>query len=210
MKTDELLEKLATNLAPISKVRSLKRTWVVVFLSSLAAVAVFLVIHPLRGQLGLALHEGPLLLESVLLVLSASFISALAVSLGFPGHSYQKPLLVLSGSSLALLLGYLVFANFSEGSLPSLEPEINCSEIVVTLSLIPSALSFILIRRLFSTKPRISAWSIGLFSVLLSAAALGFVCPNGHRMHLLVWHLGLPAAAFSLILPFLGNRVLRW
>jgi hypothetical protein len=210
LKTDELLEKLATNLVPISKVHSLKRTWAIVFLSSLAAVSFFLVIHPLRSQLGLALHEGPLLLEVVLLVLCASFISALAVSLGFPGHSYQKPLFALSGVSLTVLLGYLIFANFSEGSLPSLEPERNCSEIVVTLSLVPSALSFILVRRLFSTKPRVSAWSIGLFSVLLSAAALGFVCPNDHRLHLLVWHLGLPALAFFLVLPLFGNRILRW
>jgi hypothetical protein len=210
LKTDELLEKLVTNLTPLSKVQSLKRTWVAVFLSSLIAVLFFLIIHPLRSHLGLALQDGPLLIESILLVLAAFLISGAAVSLGFPGHSYRKPLCCLSGLVLALLLGYLAFAKFSEGDVTFLEPERNCSELVVTLSLIPSALSLILIRRLFSTRPRLSSWSIGLFSVLLSAGALGFVCPNDHRLHLLVWHLGLPALVFSLLFPLLGGRILRW
>lgn len=179
------------------------------FFGALAAVAVLLVTHPLRDNLSSAFHEGPLLVETVLLVMGAALIAATTVSLGFPGRSSQRSLAYLSGSAVAVLLAYLLFSRFSEGA-PAPEPDGKCSEIVLGLSIIPSFLGFWLTRKLVPVHPRLSAACIGLFAVLLSAASLAYVCPNDHRAHLLIWHLGLPALILSVLLLPLGSRLLRW
>lgn len=179
------------------------------FFGALAAVAVFLMIHPLRDNLSSSIHGGPLVIETVLLVLSAALISAAAVSLGFPGRSSQRPLVVLGASAVAVLLGYLLFSNFSEGIIPP-EPEHVCGEIVLGLSLLPSLLGVWLTRKLVPVHPRLSAVCIGLFSVLLAAASLAYVCPNDHRSHLMIWHLGIPGLILSLVALPLASRLLRW
>lgn len=213
MKTDNLIRGLTEDLVPV-KPASLYRQ----FLLLLSLAGVFFLVLVLgfksRSDIEQAMQNSNFLDQQLLLV-SISVVSILLFCrVLFPdrGISPRQTLayaLLLSITVVSLLVRF--FSPSAQAySFSAYVNATHCASIVVVVSLMLSAV-FLWSARSFATiRPALSAILGVIATVTLSSVAVDLACPNDHPMHLLFFHLLVPAAvALGVCIP-LYKKMLRW
>ncbi len=212
--TADLIASLSAEAKPTKKVGT-PTYWAVRLLSVLALYAIgcqlFLGIRPdLWMQLSRPLFALEVALLSLLL-LSGAVASVLAM---YP-DSYQKPqFLKLPYIIFALLVGLVGFQLMMPDDARMVMPALGdhgmkCAICIASLSLMPSALTFALLRKGASVRQ----FRAGSFAVL-SASSVGCLTlrlaeANDSIMHLVQWHYA-PTFLFATIGALAGKWLLRW
>lgn len=142
-----------------------------------------------------------------LLVASAALACVIAI---YPDH-YQKPVLLRLPYFIGLLfVGLVVTQVAMESPTPNLDFKgMECAICVASLSLLPSAILYGLVRKGATTAP-----SRAGFCAVLSASAMGCLtlrlaeAPDSY-LHLALWHY-LPTMLFAMFGALLSRWFLKW
>lgn len=213
MRTDELIQQLAADAAPVRPLRPLTRrlaAW-----GALAAVSLLVVMQLMgvRRELGDGLDRVDFAFEAALLLVTAISAAAGALVISVPGAA-RSPLVrwVPVGAAVACLLwaaGELVLAAGTGAATGRLSFGWHCVYKTTSIALVPGIALFVMVRR---AAPLHAVWA-GLLAALAtsSVGVLGanIICPNDRPLHMLLWHV-TPLMVLSAIGAGLGARLLRW
>ncbi|MEI7668914.1 MAG: NrsF family protein [Pseudomonadota bacterium] len=168
----------------------------------------------IRADIVLQLHR-PFFVVEILSLILLIFTSAIAAILTMYPDAYQKPKLLLlpywSFGLLILIIIYQIFIQNKTGIIlpPKEETGWQCCLSIALISLIPSALIFVILHKGASVRQ----FQSGAFSVL---AASGVGCltlriaeATDSLIHLATWHY-LPTIIFAMLGAFIGRIILKW
>jgi hypothetical protein len=213
--TEALIDSLAQGATPVKPMASPARL--------LAGLGALLVVYlagtgcflGLRADIAAQLHRPFYVAELAMLILIAASSLASAIYLAFPDQ-YQHPfagrlpLLCLAG--FLLLLGAQVFLPSDPRMVIPLKAEshtMSCTVCIGFISLIPSALMFVMLKAGASARPMLSGTSVVLAAAAIGCLVIRLEEMNDSLAHLALWHY-LPALVFAVIGAFLGKIFLRW
>ena len=213
MRTDELIVQLARAAGPVRplpgpSVRLARWTAAAVSMTALGVI----VIGP-RADVLTAIYQPTFVALAVATLGTALLSAAGAFVLSVPGierSPLQRAVPLLAGGVWALVLVVLL----TTGGNPvqrilALPFHWACVIEIVGLSIVPSWVLFVMLRR---AAPLRRAWSAAfatLAAVALAAVATQVICPLDDPAHQLVGHL-LPVALLSLSGTIVGRRWLNW
>ena len=213
MRTDELIVQLARAAGPVRplpgpSVRLARWTAAAVSMTALGVI----VIGP-RADVLTAIYQPTFVALAVATLGTALLSAAGAFVLSVPGierSPLQRAVPLLAGGVWALVLVVLL----TTGGDPvqrilALPFHWACVIEIVGLSIVPSWVLFVMLRR---AAPLRRAWSAAfatLAAVALAAVATQVICPLDDPAHQLVGHL-LPVALLSLSGTIVGRRWLNW
>jgi hypothetical protein len=213
MKTTELIEGLSQD-APKPQLKSPAYFgWRLGLVLIAYGVATQLFLH-LRPDLLMQLARPTFALEILLLTLLTACSTAAAIFSMYP-DSYQKSTVlklpyIVFGVLFAFILAQLLMPQDTRMVIPNVGAHsIECTLCIASVSLIPSALIFSLLRKGASVHPL----TAGSFAVL---AASGIGCltlrlseMNDSLIHLVSWHY-LPILLFAFLGAIIGQVSLKW
>jgi hypothetical protein len=208
MNSDDLIDKLTEDLSPVSEVLSVRREARRIALLALAYSFVSLIVLGIP-RLGSGLAFGPLWIAVFGSTLTAVLSGLSVLYTCVPGHSRVPLSLILAVLSLFSWTLALVLISWSEG-LGNFAGGLDCSLIVLGLSLPPLFVQARLIAKLAPTRPWLTGSLAGLTATSLGCAGLSFFCPNHHPGHILEWHLFLPAITLGAVSAAAAVIKIRW
>lgn len=213
MNTDQLIAELSTQ-TPQAPLRTP--------LHYALALAAMLLVYALATQAVLGLRvdlaaqlSRPFFVLELTLLAALTLSSARAAVLCLYPDSYQQrrwlklPYLIFA-ALVAFLLLQLPMAPDDRMMLPETSVHgMECALCIASVSLIPSALIFLLLRRGASVHPlRAGSYAV-LAATGIGALTLRLAEADDFLPHLLIWHY-LPTLLFSALGAILGKYLLRW
>lgn len=207
MRTPELIEQLTRDLEPVKPISSLVNVllWILV---SLISIFLILVAMPVRDFSDFASNSmTPIFL---LWFLFNSVILARAANiLGQPGRQHQR-LILWSGLAIYFLSAGVLFALSLYLNSPLIWNGGSCILGVGLLSAVPTIVFFVLIKKMAPTAPRLMGLILGLSAGSVGAFGIGFSCENSDPLHVLFFHLLIPAVLISGLSVILAKKVFKW
>lgn len=156
----------------------------------------------------------PLFVIEMVIIFLLFISSLISTVLTMYPDTYQKSKLLKIPYIFFLLLLVVFLIEFliphnDLMSIPLVSHTIECTICILELSIIPSILLFIILKKGATTIPTKS----GLF-ITLTASSLGYLILRLHEMndsisHLLIWHY-FPILIFSFIGSIIGRYLLKW
>jgi len=209
-KVTELKNQLLGELIPFSPYRESFDFWVRNLLS-VVCVGLAIVIFKIRPDISTMLSKPGFLftLIGILILIVLSIWTSLLS--GVPGREpvvARRVVAIGATLSASLFIAYLVLF-FFHPSLFVWEVSWRCVAIVLSVSLIPFGVSFIQLKRLAVTHPRLSAISTVFSSLLTGFLAITLICPSPNPLRILVWHI-LPVVGVVALAALVGRRVFHW
>jgi hypothetical protein len=213
VRTDELIQQLASDLEPVRPLRPVSLRvagWVVLAGASLAMV---MLLMGVRRELGDTLDRADFAFEALLLLATALSAAAAALVISVPGAEQSRLVrwLPMVGGIACLLwaAGELGLAAATGAPTGRLTFAWHCVYKTTSVAAIPGAALFLMVRR---AAPMHATWA-GLLAVLATTAVgvLGanIICPNDRPLHMLLWHVA-PLLLFAALGAALGTWLLRW
>jgi hypothetical protein len=206
MKTEDLIQKLSSNLSPVKRIFPLHIIYSAWILFSFLISIIFIASRTENFKFTHIPQYYYDLIPISLVMFSSAFA---AIHFSIPGNRIKKSFFYLP-ISLLLAWTILVSARYNEG-IKFLHSELtyhSCAKDIFLISL-PSAsvLFYIINKRVPVLKKWIGFW---ILSSSGSAAAMtvAFLCPNEASSHLLVVHF-VPVFLLCLIGVILGEKILR-
>ncbi len=213
MQTDELVQRLAADVAPVSRLAPVPVRLAVWTAATLAAAVAAVWWLGARGDLMAALWTPGLQIRSALLLVTAITAAAGALLLSVPGADRSPAVRWLPVASVTALLLWIGGELASASATGIVNWRIGvawgCAAQVLAVGLIPGAVLFGMVRR---AAPLRGAWA-GLLALVAMGAvgALGTsaICPSDRAMHVLVWHV-LPLVGIGAMGAAAGYLLLGW
>jgi hypothetical protein len=211
MKTEDLIQTLSQDAAvqrlPHPGWRAL--IWLSV---STAYVAGFVAIMGLRPDIAEKLAEPGFLIEVGAAYMTSMMAAAAAFCAGCPGRPLWEryapvPFLIVWLASLGAGC-WRDWMRFGPDGL-TLQPDLICFPIILVISIVPTLLIFIMIRRAAPIAPIATTALATLASASLAAAALRLFHAQDASLMVLVWQFGSVALLAGLGALF-GRSLLRW
>ncbi|MBU6257370.1 MAG: DUF1109 domain-containing protein [Burkholderiales bacterium] len=211
MKTDQLIELLATQAGPAPRRAVQTRLTLAAGLGALLSAAAALA--------ALGLNPGLLAMGSALAV-KLAYVAGLMFGAARLADRVSRPATAWRGAALGLAAVVLVMAAFAatvyattaqtqRSALLLGHSWVSCSWRVAALSLPAFGAVIVAMRGLAPTRPRLAGWAAGLLAGCLGALGYALHCPEWSPLFVLVWYtLGILAPAA--VGAALGPRWLRW
>ena len=210
MATDDLINKLTSDLKPVKRLPPVSLRVAVMSLATVVilAVAVFAVTKGPRPDLGEKMHSMDYSGQVISFLLAALAAAAAAFQLSVPDTKIRPLTYGLIGFASAVW-AFQILTLVLNGGLSAVDvAERNCLTDLSLFMIAPlGVIGFMMTRG----APVWRGWagyamvlSIGSFS----AIAMRFLCPNDSPAHLLVWHF-LPVVVFAIAGIFLGKILLK-
>jgi len=211
MKTEDLIQTLARDAAvqrlPHPGWRAL--IWLAI---STAYVAGFVAVMGLRPDIGAKLAEPRFLVEVGAAYMTSMMAAAAAFCAGCPGRPIWEryapvPFLIIWLASLGEGCWRDWMRAGPDGL--TLQPDLICFPMIVAISIVPTLLIFIMIRRAAPIAPIATTGLATLAAAALAAAALRLFHDQDVSIMVLVWQFGSVAVLAGLGALF-GRSLLRW
>ncbi|HMO04258.1 MAG TPA: DUF1109 domain-containing protein [Kiritimatiellia bacterium] len=208
MKTDDVISRLAAEVAPVRRLPAPGVQWAVWLGISLAYLGAFTAVSGVRGDLAAVVGDPSFIGLTVLFTVMGVLAGYAAFVTSVPDRDLPAgvrwSLLLASGISLGWL-GLL------GGTTPGCAPGhgLACAVHIFLLGILPTVVLVVALKRAAPANLVGSGILIGLALNSLGAAALQFACDNQDPLHLLVWH-WLPGVVFAFAGILLARRFLRW
>ncbi len=216
-KTNELINALSVDAGFLASHKPLKSPlyYIKIFTGFLLAYGILVQCYQnVRSDLRYELLRPEFLLEIVLLVVLI-LVSMRSAILSLYPDLYQKkgflnfPYYVFGGLLLSLSIEALISPSSQSYSSFGMLHEMECTICIASVSLLPSVLTFWMLRKGSTLDPM----RAGSFAVLI---ATGIGCltlrlseENVTYLHLITWHY-LPTFLFAMLGALLGKYVLKW
>ena len=206
MRTEELIERLVADAAPVKPLLSPARRAVLWTVVAGICVALGVLYFGIRRDIVEASRSMPFLLRAGLLAATMWLAVVAAFRLSVPGHDERAwsrwwPLALL-GILVALVTAEVVMGALGDGIGAPMR-NWRCVRKVAFVGAIPALLSVLLIQRASAVDPRWAA----LLGVLAAGAAgaltTEIACPIDAPIHVLLWHV-LPVGATAVLGMLVG------
>jgi len=212
MNTDDLIARLARDIAPVHPLPSPVRRAAIWFAVALPPVALMVLAMSPRPDLAERLQDGRYLLEQAAALATAVLAAVAAFSTGIPGH--PKWVVFLPLVPLAAWLGSLGEGCWqmwlrldSEGV--HFHPDWICIPAIAMTAAVPGAAMAAMIRRGAPLMPRLTAALGALAAAALADVGLRLFHPQDASLMVLVWQFGT-VALLTAMAGAAGRLVLRW
>lgn len=213
MKTDELIDSLAANLAPVRRGFVPARIAGTAALGGALALALVFVWLGLRPDLREATGD-------MMFWMKAGYAAIFGLAGFWSAERLARPAgsgrggLILVGAALAILLAIGLYKLMAAPPAERMGLWLGgswrrCPVYILTLSVPTLALALIVIRRLAPTRLRLAGAAAGLFAGGVAATAYGLHCTETAPIFVATWYslgMGLSAAVGALVGPW----ALRW
>lgn len=209
---EAMVERLVAGLEPVHPLWPVRRRlalWVLVE----AAVLVYLAHWGLRGDLAAELHRPQFLLEVGFFFIAGQLIAALALRAAVPGREPARWESLLAAAvvviSIALLLREPVKTDIAMPEF--IRAGVRCLRDTFILAVVPWFVLLWAVRRGAVFAAEKAGALVAAAALLFTFAILRTGCPIDNQLHLMVWHLILPAVigiSASALIGFLWLR--RW
>jgi hypothetical protein len=211
--TEDLIQRLASDLQPVRRLQSVAIRVAGWFVVALASLGLVMVVMGVRRELGDAVDRTDFAIEAALLIVTAVSAAVGALLVSIPSAERARLVRVrplVAGSATVLwALGELLIASAIGAPTGRLTFAWHCVYKTASVAAIPSVVLFVMIRR---AAPLYTARA-GFLAILATAAVgvLGanIICPNDRPLHMLLWH-ATPLMLFAGLGAGLGTWLLRW
>jgi hypothetical protein len=207
MKTDDLIQQLAAQAAPVKRLPPAEIRFGRWLAASLVYAAACLGWIGLRADLGTIAAAPGFWWQTALLVALAVSSAWLAFRFSVPGReggAVAKILVCLVGAAWVGSIAGLVMLTPGH----AVDEGLGCSLEIALIGGLPALLLIAMLRR---AAPLPWMWTgalAGLAMIGLGAGVLQFACSSGDPMHLLVWHV-LPGSLFVLAGIAIASRLFK-
>ncbi len=207
MKTDELIQELVREGAPVKPLASPLVRFSRWFLASFFCLATGVVVYGLRTDLETAVQSPAFYLQILFLLALASLSAFSAFILSIP--DYKKPGFdSVPLVTLFLWVSVIVFSGLRSERFAT-GMGFSCAREIFVLGFLPGLLLFIMIRQ----AAPLQLGKVGAFCAL-SVAGLGalgtqFICSNDNALHVLLWHY-IPVLMLGGFGVLLGRVFFKW
>ncbi len=211
MKTDDLIQTLARD-AYVQRLPHPGWRAMIWLAISTAYVAGFVAVMGLRPDIAAKLAEPSFLVEIGAAYMTSMMAAAAAFCAGCPGRPLWErfaplPFLVLWLASLGEGCWRDWVRSGSDGL--TLQPDLLCFSMILAVSIVPTLVIFIMIRRAAPIAPVTTTALATLAAAALAAAALRLFHEQDASIMILVWQFGSVAVLAGLGALF-GQYLLRW
>jgi hypothetical protein len=207
MATDDLIETLVRDLAPVSPLPlPAVRLWRWVA-ASVAVVAATVAVLGRRGDFGTAVFTQPFQAHALFLILAAVSSAGAALALAIPGeplHSWRRiaPALAM-GAWVAWLAGELMPLAATGGAVwPA--AGWGCVAKAFAIGVTPGLIMAVMVGRAAPGDVRGTVTFAALAAAAVGALGVELTCPLDGAMHLLLWHAG-PVMVVVLLAALFGR-----
>lgn len=212
MKTDELIEALASSARPVGAIRSPGTRTVIWLLASLPYVAMVVFAMKLRPDLIERMTSTRFQVEQVAALVTSVIAAYFALSAIVPGKR-PLPIVILAapiGLWLGSLLGDTALTLFREGIAGlSLRPDFFCIPGITMVSAVPAVLMTALLRDGAPLAPRSTVFLGALAASALGNFGLRLFHTQDSGPMVLFWQIGT-VALICFGTAWIGDRILSW
>jgi hypothetical protein len=210
--TDQLIEKLAGEVTPISRRLSPAQRAMLWSAAALVCVALGLSQFGVRRDLAAAWYTSDLLLRVVLLASTAWLAVLTAFRLSVPGEDTRAWSRLWPLTTLLLLVAVGTSEVFYAAAVGNAGPALggwSCARKAAFTGTVPAVLAIVLILRAAPLEPLWTAMLGVLAAGAAGALASELHCPSRAPMHVLLWHI-LPVALSAAVGLAVGSVVVGW
>lgn len=212
MQTDQLIHALSTNCPPVRPVAHPAWRTIGWFAVSLVCVAASAAAMGLRPDLGSKLGDLKFLTEVGAAFLTSLMAAAAAFCAGCPGRAIWERFAPVPFMALWLgSLGEGCWSDWRHFGLAGLaiHPDLKCLAVIPAISILPTILIFVMIRRGAPIAPISTTGLAALAATSLAAAALRLLHSQDASIMVLFWQFGsvIVLAGFEALF---GPLLLRW
>jgi hypothetical protein len=202
LKTNDMIQNLSQNLAPVQKFSLGFKNYALAAAVAFACIGAGVAINGVRFNFNIIALTPHYIFECLLLLGLAVSSVSLAFQLSLPGDIKKSTWSFFLATLLgwAFLTVYLLF-NYNK---PVADWGFHCSEVVFFTSLIPAAVLFLTVKSAAVLNRAKTGFVIWAGSAALGALVNQVICPSEDPMHLLIWHV-LPV----FIIGFLGTGLAK-
>ncbi|MBA3269880.1 MAG: DUF1109 domain-containing protein [Acidobacteria bacterium] len=212
MRTEELIQALATDAQPVRRLRPVAARVVGWAVLATVSLIVVMMIMGVRRDLDDALDHADFAFELALLIVTAMSAAVGALVVSIPGAEQRALVrwapIVGALACVVWAAGELAMAFASGAPIGRLTFAWHCVYKTASVAAVPGVALFLMVRH---AAPLRAAWA-GLLAVLATAAVgvLGAntICPNDRPLHMLLWHVA-PLMLFAALGAALGSWLLR-
>jgi hypothetical protein len=215
MKTDELIQHLATDLKPVQVRASplLFSVWLGMICLCVTVLGVF-VVSP-RADLLNSISHNPMLLSDLFfsfgLLISALMFSGWLSTPGRVGGRIYFGLCLLFVFFLLFSLSHRVWQLDAEQRRIGFDLSgENCLFATLAFSLVVSMIAGIAIRKRAPVRPTLTGIIVGLAGLGAGGLAITLHCGSDNGLHIALWHFLLPGILTSFIGYTMGKKILQW
>ena len=208
MKTDSLIEMLATNVEPVQPGTIARAFAWALAIGAVAAFCAMLAMLGIRGEV--AMHSSYLAVKLAFALSLVALGTAFLVKAVHPGRKgrlvlISLPFIVAGGAALvALWLHPGSWYGMAFG-----EHWATCLYCIPLFAVVPFAVLVWALRKGAPMNLPLTGAVAGLVAGALGAAAYAFYCPDDYLPFVAIWY-GAAIAACALVGAILGPRLLRW
>jgi hypothetical protein len=212
MKTEDLIRTLGANAAPVQRLPHPATRAVVWLVISTVYIAGFIWVMGLRPDIAVKLAEPRFLVEVGAAYMTSMMAAAAAFCAGCPGRPLWErfaplPFLVLWLASLGEGCWRDWVRSGSDGL--TLQPDLLCFPMILAISIVPTLLILIMIRRAAPVAPITTTALATLAAAALAATALRLFHAQDASLMVLVWQFG-SVALLAGIAALFGQYLLPW
>lgn len=210
--TDDLIERLAGDAAPVGRVGPVWRRVVLWLGLGVPPLLAIVLVHGFAENLPAMMGDRRLIVEQAAALLTAGAAAAAAFSSTIPGANRRwlwLPAVPLAVWLFALGKGCLDdwLRLGAEGL--ALSPDFECFGPMLLMAAVPAVAMLVMLRRGAPLAPRATLFLGALATAAVVAFGLRFFHDGDASILVLVWHMGL-AAVLTLAAGLAGPRVLGW
>ncbi len=213
MTTKQVIAQLSENFAPTRPLYSTSKRLLLVGVCVVVWLAGGIGIFKLRSDIAAILNSPQFLVPTILLLALALFGAWTTLRSVSPGEGTNRLERLVVGLSVALLAWLVPTAIIAvaRGNLYAhgVVGGSTCLLAVLTLGAAPGILLLYLVNRGAALRSSRSSGLALLTAGSSGALGLQFICPNGHGIHILLWHF-LPLVALALSGMLLGQTIFSW
>lgn len=186
MKSNELIQSLATDLKPVKALKYGAKEYFVVLLAGLFSILAGLAISGIRSDIQNVMLTPAFITQSLALLMLAVLSTVSAIQMSIP--SLEKPIAQkIAASTLIFWSATIVYLLINSDS-PFAGWGFSCSREIAINSILPSAAIFFITRHGAVTKRRSVGWLTLTAGAAYGALATQLVCNMSDPLHLLIWH----------------------
>lgn len=209
MKTDRLIEMLATNVEPVQRGTIAKALAWALAIGTLAAFCSMLTMLGIRTDF--AAHGGYLAVKLAFALSLVALGTAFLVKAVRPGQKGRlalivSPFVVVAGAALVALS---LDRSGTWHAMALGEHLATCLYCIPLFAVVPFVVLVWALRKGAPTNLRLTGAVAGLVAGALGAAAYAFYCPDDYLPFIAIWY-GVAISLCALAGALLGPRLLRW
>jgi hypothetical protein len=204
---DQLVDRLASGVAPVKRVPSALQQWLLWMVLSLAVMGLFLVMIHVQNNAAQVFRQMPPLGFVLIAFAGAALAAWEAIASSMPGRQPRRSTVAFSLAVLAVLVAFPFVFFYPAGEKFDLVGAFlsgsECAKHVWMVGLLPWALMGWILSRNASFHPGwTGAWS-GASAFLMGTVTVQIHCSSWDACHMLAAHL-LPVALMTFLSTFLG------